>query len=96
MPEGAPPTIRCAAGVPGGRWGSVVYGWRAPRPRPPRVVFVLGFASLINSLTSGKKYKTDLKEPHTPPSAAREWRELVPRALGVSCDMDVSYRLVLY
>eukprot|EP00964_Phaeocystis_antarctica_P134836 scaffold99124_cov62-Phaeocystis_antarctica.AAC.1 len=29
-------TIRCAAGVPGGRWGSVVYGWRAPRP--PRVV----------------------------------------------------------
>ena len=28
-------------------------GWRALRP--PRVVFVLGFASLINSLTSGKK-----------------------------------------
>ena len=52
VPEGAPPTIRCAAGVPGGRWGSVVYGWRAPRP--PRVVFVLGFASVINSLTSGK------------------------------------------
>ena len=30
--------------------GSVVFGWRAPRP--PRVVFVLGFVSLINSLTS--------------------------------------------
>ena len=29
VPEGAPPTIRCAAGVPGGRCGSVVYGWRA-------------------------------------------------------------------
>eukprot|EP00964_Phaeocystis_antarctica_P069691 scaffold42368_cov56-Phaeocystis_antarctica.AAC.2 len=54
VPEGAPPTIRCAAGVPGGRWGSVVYGWRAPA-RPPRVVFVLGVASLKNSLTSGKK-----------------------------------------
>ena len=26
--------------------GSVVFGWRAPRP--PRVVFVLGFVSLIN------------------------------------------------
>ena len=36
----------------GGQWGSGVLGWRAPRP--PRVVFVLGFASLINSLTSGK------------------------------------------
>eukprot|EP00964_Phaeocystis_antarctica_P129149 scaffold93016_cov66-Phaeocystis_antarctica.AAC.1 len=45
VPAGAPPTIRCAAGVPGGRWGSVVYGWRAPRP--PRVVFVIGFASLL-------------------------------------------------
>ena len=54
VPEGAPPTIRCAAGVPGGRWDSVVYGWRTPRP--PRVVFVLGFASLIHSLTSGKKH----------------------------------------
>ena len=32
-----------AAGVPGGRWGSVVFGWRALRP--PRVVFVLGFVS---------------------------------------------------
>ena len=53
VPEPPPPTIRCAAGVPGGRWGSVVYGWRAPRP--PRVVFVLGVACLINSLTSGKK-----------------------------------------
>eukprot|EP00964_Phaeocystis_antarctica_P016209 scaffold8956_cov31-Phaeocystis_antarctica.AAC.5 len=35
VPAGAPPTIRSAAGVPGGRWGSVAYGWRAPRP--PRV-----------------------------------------------------------
>ena len=34
------------------RWGSVVLGWRALRP--PRVVFVIGVASLINSLTSGK------------------------------------------
>ena len=34
------------------RWDSVVFGWRARRP--PRVVFVLGFVSLINSLTSGK------------------------------------------
>ena len=44
--------IRSAAGGPGGRWGSVVLGWRALCP--PRVVFVLGFVSLINSLTSGK------------------------------------------
>ena len=36
--------------------GSVVFGWRALRP--PRVVFVLGFVSLINSLTSGKKHQT--------------------------------------
>ena len=52
VPAGAPPTIRSAAGGPGGRWGSVVLGWRALRP--PRVVFVLGFVSLINFLTSGK------------------------------------------
>ena len=32
------------------------YGWRAPRP--PRVVFVIGFASLIHSLTSGTKTHT--------------------------------------
>ena len=31
---------------------NVVLGWRALRP--PRVVFVLGFVSLINFLTSGK------------------------------------------
>eukprot|EP00964_Phaeocystis_antarctica_P026428 scaffold14885_cov65-Phaeocystis_antarctica.AAC.18 len=61
VPEGASPTIRCAAGVPGGRWGSVVYGWRAPRP--PRVVFVIGFASPINSLTSGKNFPYN----HPPP-----------------------------
>eukprot|EP00964_Phaeocystis_antarctica_P116192 scaffold80161_cov45-Phaeocystis_antarctica.AAC.1 len=36
LPAGAPPTIRSAAGGPGGRWGSVVLGWRALRP--PRVV----------------------------------------------------------
>ena len=44
-------TGRCyskSSSGPGGRWGSMVFGWRAPRP--PRVVFVL-----INSLTSGKK-----------------------------------------
>ena len=34
------------------KWGSVVFGWRALRP--PRVVFALGFVSLINSLISGK------------------------------------------
>ena len=28
-----------AASAPGGRWGSVVFGWRALRP--PRVVFVI-------------------------------------------------------
>eukprot|EP00964_Phaeocystis_antarctica_P059136 scaffold35109_cov69-Phaeocystis_antarctica.AAC.1 len=50
--RGRPPTIRSAASGPGGRWGSVVLGWRALRP--PRVVFVIGVASLINSLTSGK------------------------------------------
>ena len=51
VPEGAPPTIRCAAGVPGGRWGSAVYGWRAPRP--PRVVFVLGalFSNKLSHFT---------------------------------------------
>ena len=53
VPKGAPPTIRCAAGVPGGRWGSVVYGWRAPLAHPSSCL-LLGFASLINSLTSGK------------------------------------------
>ena len=38
---GRPPIKPTAASVPGGRWGSVVFGWRAPRP--PRVVIVLGF-----------------------------------------------------
>eukprot|EP00964_Phaeocystis_antarctica_P037879 scaffold21663_cov85-Phaeocystis_antarctica.AAC.1 len=47
------PYDRSAAGGPGGRWGSVVLGWRALRP--PRVVFVLGFVYLIHSLTSGKR-----------------------------------------
>ena len=42
---------RSASG-PGGRWGSVIFGWRTARP--PRVVFVLGFVSLIHSLTSRK------------------------------------------
>ena len=32
-----PPNKPVAASGPGGRWGSVVFGWRAPRP--PRVVF---------------------------------------------------------
>ena len=32
-----------AAGAPGGRWGSIVFGWRAVRP--PSVVFVLGCVS---------------------------------------------------
>ena len=35
-----------------GRWGSVVFGWHALLP--PCVVFVLGFVSLINSLTQAK------------------------------------------
>jgi hypothetical protein len=37
------PTARAASGGPGGRWGSVVFGWRALRP--PRVVFVIGCVS---------------------------------------------------
>ena len=40
------PWVRSAASGPGGRWGSVVLGWRALRP--PRVVFVIAVASLIN------------------------------------------------
>ena len=53
---GRPPNNTTAAGVPGGRWGSVVFGWRALRRHPVSVVpvFVLGFVSLIHSLTSGK------------------------------------------
>ena len=39
---------------------SVVLGWRALRP--PRVVFVIGVASLINSLTSGKRHASATKE----------------------------------
>ena len=34
--------------------------------RPPRVVFVLGLVSLINSLTSGKKGYLDIPLPHEP------------------------------
>ena len=34
--------------------GSVVFGWRAPRP--PRVVFVLGFVSLINLSLQAKTH----------------------------------------
>eukprot|EP00964_Phaeocystis_antarctica_P128080 scaffold91807_cov52-Phaeocystis_antarctica.AAC.3 len=36
--------------------GGVVWSTDGDAPRPPRVVFVLGFASLIHSLTSGKKH----------------------------------------
>ena len=43
-PCGRPRNKPIAASAPGGRWGSVVFGWRALRP--PRVVFVLGFVSL--------------------------------------------------
>jgi len=39
----APPNKPTAASGPGGRWGSVVFGWRALRP--PRVVFVIGCVS---------------------------------------------------
>jgi hypothetical protein len=39
----APPHKPTAASGPGGRWGSVVFGWRALRP--PRVVFVIGCVS---------------------------------------------------
>jgi hypothetical protein len=38
--KGRPPNKPTAASGPGGRWGSVVFGWRALRP--PRVVFVIG------------------------------------------------------
>ena len=53
-PAGVPPTNRSLLALrpPGGRWGSAVFGWRALHP--PGVVFVLGFVSLINSLTWGK------------------------------------------
>ena len=42
---GRPPNklIGIAASAPVGRWGSLVFGWRALRP--PRVVFVLGCVS---------------------------------------------------
>ena len=33
--------------------------------RPPRVVFVMGVASLINSLTSGKKAPRNVGQPGT-------------------------------
>ena len=43
-PSGAPPTSRPPLpSGPGGRWGSVVFGWRALRP--PRVVFIIGCVS---------------------------------------------------
>ena len=46
-----------AASGPGGRWGSVVFGWRALRP--PRVVLRVCFIGCVScnkfSLTSGKK-----------------------------------------
>ena len=67
-----PPNKTTAAGVPGRRWGSVVFGWRAPRP--PRVVFVLRFASLIHSLISGKSslpIKLTAANTSRPPPNAR-------------------------
>ena len=52
----APPNKPTAASGPGGRWGRIVLVLGVGRCafRPPRVVFVLGLVSLINSLTSGK------------------------------------------
>ena len=69
MPAGTPPTIRSAASGPGGRWGSVVLGWRALRP--PRVVFVKVVASLINLSLQAKvcnftkfcRYRVDVSSP---------------------------------
>ena len=57
----APPNKPTAASGPGGRWGRIVLVLGVGRCafRPPRVVFVLGLVSLINSLTSGNP--TDLK-----------------------------------
>jgi hypothetical protein len=40
---GRPPNKPAAASGPGGRWGSVVFGWRALRPS--RVVFIRGCVS---------------------------------------------------
>ena len=42
-------------------FGSVVFGWRALRP--PRVVFVPGFVSLINSLIWGKNCHRVVRTP---------------------------------
>ena len=41
----------------------IVLGWRALRP--PRVVFVIGVASLINSLTSGKTWHPQFVWPES-------------------------------
>ena len=43
--------------------GLIVLGWRALRP--PRVVFVIGVASLINSLTSGKTWHPQFVWPES-------------------------------
>eukprot|EP00964_Phaeocystis_antarctica_P075903 scaffold46904_cov42-Phaeocystis_antarctica.AAC.2 len=49
-------SLTAATSVTGGRWAcalwdSVLFAWRAPRPpRVTRVVFVLGFASLISNM----------------------------------------------
>ena len=66
VPEGAPPTIRCAAGVPGGRWGSVVYGWRGP---PTPCLFV-AFAFLINSMHNARDCRPPKMADEKPASAS--------------------------
>ena len=50
---GCPPNKPAAASGPGGRWGSVVFGWRALRPYPVSCL-LLAVCLVINSLTSGK------------------------------------------
>ena len=50
------PSKPIAAGAPGGRWGSVVFGWRALRPTY-RVCSRLSFVSVINSLTTHRSGK---------------------------------------
>ena len=60
--------------------------------RPPRVVFVLGLGSLINSLTSGKKKKKKKKSTSAcrcpagrPRSTGEVRRRWVQAAVSVSC-----------
>ena len=88
VPEGAPPTIRCAAGVPVGRWGRVAYAWRASH-RPclaflsasrPRCNHLLCNRSLRNGIPSQRQNRI---------TGHRSWLRLRPACAVPASRMPV-------